>query len=586
MPVGHSDLYRLVTCAEMLTVLFIVCFVTSLSAYHTKGGRSGSGSGQLPLVQTAQGLLRGSFLTTYTGTRFYSFRRVRFAEPPTGENRFKPPVPVKQWQGEYDATEDGPICPQPFGDSIGPISEDCLFLNVYTKKLTGKQPVIVFFHPGGYLQWTGRSTLFGPQYIMNKDIVLVTTNYRLGALGFLSTEDRILRGNYGMKDQVAALRWVKQNIAKFGGDPDNVTIMGCSAGAASVELHMLSPMSRGLFHKAIAMSGAATGGVSVNQNPMYLAQELTKLMGCGETKTSQQVYNCVKSADGQLMANRSDGIRLWKDSPAVLFAPVVEGDYGDGEERFLTDKPIELLKRGEVNSVPLMSGTTADEIAFYAYYLDDSRIQEFNENFNQLAPKLLLYERDGPTSLKITQELKKFYLNNQPISNATRKGLSEVFADAHIIFPQTQSAKLFAEKSTQPVYMYLFSYVGRYSFSYYPGTTTPIGAAHVDDLMYIMYISQYFSQYNTTDPEVNIINTLTSTWTEFARTGVPALPETNTKWSPMSSQNLQYLDIGNDPKIHPVAGVSLKMVPGVPFPERMRLFETLFPLSGPHQILY
>lgn len=114
---------------------------------------------------------------------------------------------------------------------------------------------------------------------------------------------------------------------------------------------------------------------------------------------------------------------------------------------------------------------------------------------------------------------------------------------------------------------------------------TAIGAVHQDDLMYIMYTAQLFPEYNVTDPEVNIINTLTTAWTEFARTGVPTLPQHGVTWSPTSPRHQQYLEISNDPKVDPIAGVSVKMVEGIQYPERMALWESLFPLSGPHQIV-
>ncbi|KAL1132550.1 hypothetical protein AAG570_010503 [Ranatra chinensis] len=145
------------------------------------------------------------------------------------------------------------MCPQPgatqtYGSAL--VSEDCLHVNVYTKEVKGEhdyflRPVIVFFHSGGWFSGTNRSDWLGPDYLLDEDILLVTVNYRLGPLGFLSTNDEHAVGNYGMKDQVLALKWVKHNISAFGGNPNNVTISGYSAGSISVMLHMLSPMSNG-----------------------------------------------------------------------------------------------------------------------------------------------------------------------------------------------------------------------------------------------------------------------------------------------------------------------------------------------------
>lgn len=153
---------------------------------------------------------------------------------------------VKPWNGTFDAVHDSPKCPQPV-ISAAEISEDCLRLNIYSKNvsLAANQPVIVFIHSGGFYQSSGRSDEFGPQYLIRRDIVLVTINYRLAALGFLSTGTKEAPGNNGLKDQVVALRWIKNHIQSFGGDPHSITIMGHGAGAMSVTLHMVSPMSKG-----------------------------------------------------------------------------------------------------------------------------------------------------------------------------------------------------------------------------------------------------------------------------------------------------------------------------------------------------
>lgn len=155
-------------------------------------------------------------------------------------------MPVKSWNGTFDAIRDSPKCPQPV-ISAAEISEDCLRLNVYTKNISSiaNKPVIIFIHSGGFYESSGRSDEFGPEYLIQRDIVLVTINYRLALLGFLSTGTKEAPGNNGLKDQVIALRWVKKHIQSFGGDPNSITIMGYSAGGISITMHMVSPMSKG-----------------------------------------------------------------------------------------------------------------------------------------------------------------------------------------------------------------------------------------------------------------------------------------------------------------------------------------------------
>ncbi|KRT81774.1 hydrolase, partial [Oryctes borbonicus] len=221
-----------------------------------------------PIVNTSLGKVRGFTLTTRLGKSFYAFTSIRYAEAPINNLRFQPPVPVDKWDDIYDATKPGPVCPQPNNQNS---SEDCLMLNVYTNELptNGKEvckPVMVFFHPGGFYGYTGAIYMFGPQYLLDEEIVLVTANYRLGSLGFLSTGTKEAPGNNGFKDQVIVLKWIHDHIKAFGGNPEMVTISGYSAGARSTSLHLVSPMSRGLFHRAIVMSASAFGHATTPTN--------------------------------------------------------------------------------------------------------------------------------------------------------------------------------------------------------------------------------------------------------------------------------------------------------------------------------
>ncbi|XP_023347046.1 esterase FE4, partial [Eurytemora carolleeae] len=196
------------------------------------------------------------------GTRYYSFLGIPYLEPPLADLRFKPGVPAKPWSGVRDATKFGNKCIQfnMYGDEspgepVG--SEDCLFINVFTKStsVTAKKPVIFWIHGGAFI--FGGVSGFGAKYMLEQDVVFVTVQYRLGVFGFLSTEDKNAPGNYGLHDQQAGLQWVQDHIHHFGGDKDKVNIMGCSAGGASVHYHLLSPRAAGLFNGAVSMSGSA-----------------------------------------------------------------------------------------------------------------------------------------------------------------------------------------------------------------------------------------------------------------------------------------------------------------------------------------
>ncbi|MBW2051458.1 MAG: carboxylesterase family protein [Deltaproteobacteria bacterium] len=199
------------------------------------------------------------------------FKGVPYAAPPVGELRWKPPQPPAYWEGVKNTKKPCAWCPQPesivFARRTGPQSEDCLYLNIWStaKDTEEKRPVMVWIHGGGSTTGFGGSLFYSGGKLARRGVVVVTINYRLGPLGYLAhpllseESEKGVSGNYGFLDQIAALKWVKKNITAFGGDPDNVTIFGESAGAVAVTRLMVSPLAKGLFHRAIAQSGGAFG---------------------------------------------------------------------------------------------------------------------------------------------------------------------------------------------------------------------------------------------------------------------------------------------------------------------------------------
>ncbi|CAB0036063.1 unnamed protein product, partial [Trichogramma brassicae] len=216
------------------------------------------------VIETAGGRLRGAVFRTIRKHKVYSsFKGIPFAEPPLGYLRFKPPVEKKRWSGVLDALVQGSVCTQYDLFNLTLIgAEDCLYLNVFTphsdfSNATELKAVMVWIFGGGYLTGYPNTEFTGPDFLLEKDVILVAMNYRLGALGFLNLDHENATGNAGLKDQTLALRWVQKNIREFRGDPERVTIFGVSAGSSSVDFHILSPMSAGLFSRSIAMSGSA-----------------------------------------------------------------------------------------------------------------------------------------------------------------------------------------------------------------------------------------------------------------------------------------------------------------------------------------
>ncbi|XP_024890647.1 uncharacterized protein LOC112466655, partial [Temnothorax curvispinosus] len=181
------------------------------------------------------------------GDYYTAFRGIPYAKPPIGELRFKDPVPAEPWSGGRDASKYGNVAVQ-LNDFTREIKgdEDCLYLNVYTTKIESlkKRTVMVWIHGGAFYTGSGDASFYGPDYIVQKDVVLVTLNYRLGVLGFLNLNNKVATGNQGLKDIIMALQWVQKNISKFGGDPENVTIFGQSAGGVLVHCLTLSPLAK------------------------------------------------------------------------------------------------------------------------------------------------------------------------------------------------------------------------------------------------------------------------------------------------------------------------------------------------------
>ncbi|CAH1237234.1 unnamed protein product [Diabrotica balteata] len=228
-----------------------------------------------PIVQLAEGKISGGTRTDLNGEKFHSFLCIPYGKAPIGELRFKAPLPVEPWEGVKEVITEDKIAFQKnilLNTYIG--QEDCLSLHVFTRKLPSEEtklkPVMVFIHGGGFVQGSHETTTYGPEHLMTEDIVLVTITYRLGLLGFLSLKDESLDvpGNAGLKDQVLALKWIQRNIKNFNGDSNNVTIFGESAGGASVEYLLLSPSTKGLFHKAIVQSGSTLNPWALTNFPL------------------------------------------------------------------------------------------------------------------------------------------------------------------------------------------------------------------------------------------------------------------------------------------------------------------------------
>ncbi|KAF5306936.1 hypothetical protein FQA39_LY00166 [Lamprigera yunnana] len=556
----------------MLRRFLLLLIISVVIAFPNPDSKSISQQNAVAVVITPLGSIQGTVILSHHGKQIFAFRGVRYAKAPIDDLRFQPPQPIEKWEGPYNATKDGPACPQPV---VTPISEDCLLLNVYTSKILEdvdvnniskgcikckpetvripkgneihKLPVMVFFHPGGFQVGSGNSEEYGPQYLLDHDIVLVVPNYRLATLGFLSTGDKEAPGNNGLKDQLQALKWVKENIASFGGDPDAVTIAGSSAGATSVTLHLVSPLSKGLFHNAIAMSGSSFGSLPVPNNQMKLAKKQAQLLNCPEDN-SANIIKCLKSKSAEEIAN---SYSKFKDEDLLesgsIWLPVIEQDFG--QQRFLPAHPVELMQNDQFAKVPFLTGVTTDEFVKQAFNM--LKNPQLLQDMDKYPPISSLYEKESNSTKTVSKELKKIYFEDKPIDNSTTAGLVNFYSDGMVGFGVNRGVKLFAEKSNESVYYYHFNYKGRHSFFYLPDSndTVPYGVSHLDDLIYLFHNSKKFSDYKDDDPETDTIQKMTTMWSNFVKSGKPVPDQTeqldNVKWEPFTMKAKKYLEIGN-----------------------------------------
>nr|CAD7403628.1 unnamed protein product [Timema poppensis] len=431
------------------------------------------------------------------------------------------PKPPSRWSGVRNATEDTSPCTQRsiFARQVEVSgSEDCLYLNVYTPQLPDGSsdvlPVMVWFHGGGWVSGAGTSKFYGPQFLLDKDIVLVTVTYRLGPIGFLSTGDEAAPGNFGLKDQVAALRWVQDNIAVFGGNPNSVTIFGESAGGASVHYHILSPLSQGLFHRGISQSGTAlcSWTLAPNGSSKHQAQRLATLLNC-PSSPSKALVDCLRRREAKDIIATDKDFMEWDVDPLIPFKPVVETTAEEGEDIFIPDHPLNMiLNKSREFNIPWITGLNSGDGGLKAapIFAKDNLVQDLDREFDRVAPISMFY---GETSLKteeVSQRIRDFYFGDKPINNDTLHSVVDMFTDNWFLSGADQAVKLQVEVSSAPVYYYYFDYRGTKSFSeLFSGLTTDF---------------------------------------DFARTGNPTPDEKDVavRWQPITSSNLEYLHIGSD----------------------------------------
>ncbi|XP_045447647.1 venom carboxylesterase-6-like [Melitaea cinxia] len=556
----------------MKTLLCVLFLAVTCHCHHKHNRDHRNDHDTVPVTTTPYGEFRGGYNVTRHGRKFETYRGIYYAEPPVGDLRFQPPVPIIEYKSPVDATKDGPLCPFK-ARTIKYIDEDCLTINVYTplkKDRTKPLPVIFYIHAGGFYSMSGRSDLAGPHYLLDRDVVLVTINYRLGSLGFLSTGDELAPGNNGFKDQVAALQWVQRNIAAFGGNPNKVTITGCSAGSISVFLHMISPMSKGLFHRAISMSGSPLKVRPFTDNLYQLAVRQAEILNC-PTNNSKAIVDCLKSKPWKEIGDSVSQFYEFGFDPLSIWVPVLEKDFG--QERFLSIDPVTAVKEGKMHAIPYIVSQTTDEFYWKAFTVlqNQTLLDKMNSEWESIAPISFMLPRDNGTHA--ADRLREEYLHDKPLTNdeESTNNLGLLYQDSIVSYPVHKLANLMCRHSPQPVWYYEFAYIGAHSHYEDPVTKKPVGAVHHDDLIYLFSMKR-FPAIGINGSDATMVDRMTGIWYSFAEHGDPnysGLKELeDLKWPRILPENRQYLRIDEELNIHK----NLKE-------DRMKIWDELFPVA-------
>ncbi|XP_065087904.1 venom carboxylesterase-6-like [Ochlerotatus camptorhynchus] len=498
----------------IVTVLIIALFVAATVVVADQ---------EFVVVQTENGPLRG-----VKRDHYYAFEGIPYARAPLGELRWVPSeVNDEQWHEPRNATSSGPFCIQwnhfveGNDKTIG--EEDCLFLNVYTTSLDNSEPLPTIFHIHGGAFMFGSGIAFQERHLMKNQIISVTINYRVGPFGFLSTEDDVIPGNYGLKDQVTALKWVRLNIAGFGGHPDSITLSGYSAGSASVQLHYLSLMSRGLFKNAIGHSGSALNPWVLVENSAEKANKIAVAVGC-PIESSKAILDCLKRKPAREIVKAVDPLFDFLYNPFSPLGVVIEKQSKNNPTPFLTDHPYTLIERGHFYKVPLiLSLTEAEGLYSGAEFMSKPEyVKEINSNWNQLLPSILDYRTsmgdDDARRDQISQMIKKRYLGEGIFCEHNFRDFIMIMSNRLYFAGVIRSAQLM--QAYIPVYIYYDMYKTKYGVGELLSKSTKnYGVAHGEDI-FLIYTTSRREAIPYTEEETLMAGRFVDMYEQFSRESV------------------------------------------------------------------
>uniref|UniRef100_A0A336LKN6 carboxylesterase n=1 Tax=Culicoides sonorensis TaxID=179676 RepID=A0A336LKN6_CULSO len=521
-------------------------------------------------------MIRENMVTMWTNFAKYGFIGIRYGEAPIGKRRFKEALPEKAWNGIRSAFQYGSVCSQ-----VPPItgkytgSEDCLFLNVYTKILPDQmefkenQPVLVYFHGGAFYTGSGNDLISGPELLVSQDIIFVSINYRLGPLGFLCV-GKESSGNMGLHDQILALKWIQRNIAAFGGDPSKVTLMGFSAGAVSIEILMLSRLAKGLFRSVITQSGSFLNPWAFAKDPKEQGFRLGKILGYHGESTSELVEFLQNVSAQDIVEAAMNDIELatYDRNPLeIIFTPCLHEKKYKKHNRILEHHPIKILKRGLYKKVPQIKGFNSNEatVIFYNTLYDTKAPTNFFKSESYFVPANLATDKLNYTDIQLlVNAIKTAYLSvNYPIFSGKNTTLLEALTkygtDIFFIHGIWRSInEVVRSGNNNQVFVYRFAFEGNFNFpSRFSGAMGQShGAGHGDELGYL-FTAPLFA-YLGTD-------------TRDKHPTPPGIWDGNVIWEPIRSpKNFTYLNIKD----------TLQLRHKLPFAKRMAFWDYIYDHYG------
>ena len=494
-----------------------------------------------PVVETRQGRLIGD-----EKRGILLFRGVPYALPPTGKRRFRPPEPPQPWAGERDASDTGPSAPQ-MGALPGPVgrmvgagsrrSEDCLYLNVWTPGLDdARRPVLVWIHGGAFILGSGSVSLYSGRRLARRgDVVVVTINYRLGALGFLHLD--LLRGdstgasNLGVRDQVAALRWVQEHITEFGGDPGNVTLFGESAGGMSVGSLLGVPEARAIFHRAILQSGAAHN-VSSRERAARVAGVFLSALGLPSTAGEGELERL--TTEQVLAAQAAAARKLGIIHGTLPWQPAVDGE-------FLPEQPLTQIAAGQAAGIPLLVGTNRDEWKLFT--LLDRRTRGMDEAELRRRIERIVPDKDDDGVAWAERALELYRTARAGRGHSPVALWEAIQSDRIFRYPAQRLAELQAEHQ-RDTYSYLFEWAPRLG-------RRRVGACHALEIPFVFGTlgNPLVRPVLGAGSEARqLARSMQESWVSFARGGRPestSLPA----WEPYNAQRRATLVFGRRPHL-------------------------------------